>query len=374
MKIIVIELYFLAMMSCFQYYEAFGQKLDIELNKTNQAAINLKNINTSTASATYMNFKNDQNALFQIGITGDNNSFFTSPRTAYLFTLAEQSIPLVFATNGLERMRIGYDGKVRIGPDVNVGSLVTIVNTDSIDLALNIHSSSKSPALSIVSEKKGIGSIITSDSTTAMILISQNSEDASLLATQGGNGPVAIFNSANGSNTYNSVEIENSGNAHALFIKGTAMRQDASPNWNTTSDIRLKKEIKPFEYGLEIIAQINPVSFRYNGLCGLSTEKENVGIIAQEIEKIAPYMISKRDMRLDPNNSDNKDILKDVLTYDPNALSYILVNAVKKLKAEKIEQQKIIAALQEKIEELINRTGKIENYLKHSLSKQDNSE
>ena len=39
--------------------------------------------------------------------------------------------------------------------------------------------------------------------------------------------------------------------------------------------------------------QINPIWFRYNGKAGLPTDKKYVGVIAQEIEKIAPYLIEK---------------------------------------------------------------------------------
>ena len=108
-----------------------AQQFDIELNETNKAGVKIQNLNTSSASSTYMDFYNNADDLFQIGITGSNNNFFSLPRAAYLFTLGGQNIPIAFATNGKERMRIDSEGRLGIGQDNSLSSLVSIYNNDA---------------------------------------------------------------------------------------------------------------------------------------------------------------------------------------------------------------------------------------------------
>ncbi len=109
--------------------------------------------------------------------------------------------------------------------------------------------------------------------------------------------------------------------------------------WLGASDRRLKTDIKDYTDGLEALMQIRPVTYRYNGKLGLPSEKENVGIIAQEMQEIAPYMISP----LKNSSEEAKD--KDYLAYDGSALTYMLVNAVQ-------EQQAIIEAQKSEINSL----------------------
>jgi hypothetical protein len=110
-------------------------------------------------------------------------------------------------------------------------------------------------------------------------------------------------------------------------------------SWQTFSDRRLKKDIKPFSDGLSTLMKINPVSFKYNGLGGyLANGKDYIGVIAQEVKTVAPYMVETVTKKL--NETDAK--AEDLLMYDSSALVYILVNAVK-------EQQKQIESLQSKI-------------------------
>ena len=42
---------------------------------------------------------------------------------------------------------------------------------------------------------------------------------------------------------------------------------------------------------------INPVHFQYNGLGGYADDgKQHVGVLAQEVEQVAPYSAPKRDV------------------------------------------------------------------------------
>ncbi|MEN0003325.1 MAG: tail fiber domain-containing protein [Bacteroidota bacterium] len=111
--------------------------------------------------------------------------------------------------------------------------------------------------------------------------------------------------------------------------------------WTAASDRRLKQNIKPFKDGLSKIMGINPVSYNYNDKSGYNTEKEHIGIIAQEVQTVAPYMVKA----LNPGKN-------DYLSYDGTALSFILVNAVKEQQALIDAQQTEIAALKAEVAEV----------------------
>ncbi|GAA4400469.1 hypothetical protein GCM10023187_13700 [Nibrella viscosa] len=132
------------------------------------------------------------------------------------------------------------------------------------------------------------------------------------------------------------AETDISGSGTAFQVNGGAFKNDGSPNWSVPSDARLKKDIQPFLDGLGELLQINPVRFRYNGLAQTPDNHEQVGILGHEIAQILPYTVSTASAPLQPDQAP-----ADILTFDPNALIYVLVNAVKELagKVQSLEQE-----------------------------------
>jgi|GEM_PF-2692198 len=137
-----------------------------------------------------------------------------------------------------------------------------------------------------------------------------------------------------------------------LSVNGGASKSGGGA-WSTFSDYRIKKNIAPYSDGLSLLKQIHPVQFQYNGLSSYNdTSKQYIGVIAQEIEKIAPYMVEKVKTSAFP----------DQRLYDPSALVYILINAVKEqnTKMETLENDnahmaKKLEAQKEEIEKLNNK-------------------
>jgi hypothetical protein len=126
-------------------------------------------------------------------------------------------------------------------------------------------------------------------------------------------------------------------------------------SWATFSDRRLKKDIKSFSDGLSVLKKVRPVTFRYNGKLGYPTAKTYVGVIAQEIRKVAPYTVDTYRAKLNPGDKEKTDILR----YDSSALIYIAINAIKELDAKVEEmrrlqnENKVLAARLSHLESLV---------------------
>jgi hypothetical protein len=107
------------------------------------------------------------------------------------------------------------------------------------------------------------------------------------------------------------------------YISGIVTAAD----FNSSSDIRLKTNIKPFENTLEKIVQINGVSFNW-----IENNAKSGGIIAQDVEKVFPELV---------NDGDHK-------TVNYNGLIGVLVESIKELKQE-------IEELKQEVEDLKSR-------------------
>ncbi len=107
-----------------------------------------------------------------------------------------------------------------------------------------------------------------------------------------------------------------------LSVNGAA--NNTTGVWGIFSDARIKTVDEDFTDGLSTVMKIRPIKFRYNSDAPFRSDDEQVGIVAQEMEAIAPYMISK----VKAGN------YNDLRQYNAQALPYLLVNAVHELKNE----------------------------------------
>lgn len=125
-----------------------------------------------------------------------------------------------------------------------------------------------------------------------------------------------------------------------LELSTDSAKKPTTNTWTITSDARVKTVQRPFADGLSVIRRIDPVWYRYNGRGGFVEDGEHVGIIAQDLLPVAPYMIGKDQRALDPGGP-----VTDVYTYQGHALAFVAANAIKELDAE-------VKALRAKIAEL----------------------
>jgi hypothetical protein len=112
--------------------------------------------------------------------------------------------------------------------------------------------------------------------------------------------------------------------------------------------------VAPFTDGLDLLMKLKPVTYKYNEKSGFTDlNKTYVGFIAQDVEKVAPYMVSTYDDTEGPSG------LKDKRQFDESALSKIMLNAIQEqqrmieeLKLMNENQQKSIEKLSQEIEQL----------------------
>lgn len=143
--------------------------------------------------------------------------------------------------------------------------------------------------------------------------------------------------------------------AYRLHVNSSSAAKVGGGAWIVASDEKLKMEVEPYQEGLNQIMKIEPIWFRYNGKADLPTDKKYVGIIAQKMQKIAPHTVGEFTYQ-DPAGREEK-----YLDFDANALSFMLVNAVK-------EQQKQMDTLRAENEMLKRELMEIrEMFLKEFL-------
>ncbi len=210
----------------------------------------------------------------------------------------------VLRTTNIERMRIAAGGNVGIG------------TSNPLKQTEIIGDASATPVTLVIGNRGGFGP-------AAMEFVSDygfgsqwrpgyiRSNDVG-----GFTGAVEVYTNGTGAgNLYGSVKGLEIRNGVTYTATGTV---------GTFSDERIKNNVQPFTSGLDIINRINPVSFYYNQQSPFQTDKMQIGILAQELERVAPYMVDK-------NVTKEFDDLRSV---NNQAYIFLLINAVKELKAE----------------------------------------
>lgn len=140
-----------------------------------------------------------------------------------------------------------------------------------------------------------------------------NSEVSPLLIQENGVSSLFVFNKKLGVNT---LPI-----SHELQVDGDIL---ATGTITPGSDKNIKKNVKDFEEGFELLEKLNPVSFKYNGKAGTKKDKKGIGLIAQDVEKVFPDIVT-RAKRMENNKE------TEILALDYNSLIFVLINAVKEL-------------------------------------------
>ena len=129
---------------------------------------------------------------------------------------------------------------------------------------------------------------------------------------------VAIF--AKQSNAF--VGLGTTSPTQKLHVVGNAYKTEGGTSWATSSDLRLKTILGNYQKGLNEINALQPVRFRYleNNPRKLSSDTEQIGFVAQEVQKVFPEAVSEAE--------------DGYLEFNIHAINVALVNAIKELKTE----------------------------------------
>ena len=109
-------------------------------------------------------------------------------------------------------------------------------------------------------------------------------------------------------------------NYWAMAVQGSCINTTGS--WYHIADSAVQEDVRTFTDGLAQLLKINPVTYRLAPETD-SGQQEHVGLVAQELQKVAPYMVGSA--KLTPDSDEGH------LAVDDKALTYMLLNAVKEL-------------------------------------------
>jgi len=182
----------------------------------------------------------------------------------------------------------------------------------------------------------------------------------------GTNNSSRITIAANGA-----VGLQVNSPTYQLQLSQNSAAKPGGGSWANFSDIRLKKNVRNYEKGLNKLMQINPVIYQYSNYSGLPTNEDFVGVIAQEIQAVLPSTVSIKPLYENTTTQQaeeeneiklkNKEANKigDFLSYDESELTYLIINSIQ-------EQQEIIKSQKEQINLLMNQIDEIKLLIKSS--------
>jgi hypothetical protein len=196
---------------------------------------------------------------------------------------------------------------VNYGPEVGIG----LYDPDWIRCSLHVGVGSDA---SLTGDDSGF--LLMGDVNGSNMVLDQNE----ILARNDGGTNTLFLNTSGGAVVIN----QNTTPGFDFAVNGTAAKPGGG-SWSALSDARMKENVQSFAPGLEIIRAVKPVSFHYNQRSGFDTEVKHVGVIAQELQEVAPFMVEEKTMEFESGEKE------DYLTVDPSAFTYLLINAVKEL-------------------------------------------
>jgi len=116
------------------------------------------------------------------------------------------------------------------------------------------------------------------------------------------------------------VRVVGTFNLSTLITNGAVYSIGGGLTNTNPSDLRLKEEIAPLQYGLKEVMALNPVTYKWKD--GNNGGQRSTGLIAQDVQEIMPDYVK--------NVSEDSDLLG----LDSYAINIVLINAIKELKAE----------------------------------------
>jgi len=283
--------------------------------------------------------------------------------------------PLYFRTNLATRMTVDAIGNVGIGTIVPSSKLhisdgdVTIENNSLSTPAINLSGTTYGNSIAQTNGTQEWRSVVWSDNAyrivktsgstfTPLTIFNNTFQDALVLAQNGvgigtstpGNYKFKIVHDAFGLNLENATGgndwelYATSATSENLFLynNGSSLGNfdGTTGAYSSTSDRRLKKNIRPIE---SVLAKVNQLeASRYFYKEDEKNTKECLGFIAQDVELLFPELISIGE---DERN-------KGVYTMDYSGFGTIAIKAVQELSSENEELKTEVIELKERLAKL----------------------
>ena len=272
------------------------------------------------------------------GYAGDNStwSYYNANNSAHNFLKLAQTDGFIVSLSGSEKMRVNQAGNVGIGktnPSEKLhvssggganGDCVLLIEADTDNTV-----EASNPVLRLKQDGGAVTGALSLTANNDMTLY--NEHTGKLFLGVGGSTKMTI-------DTSGRVGIGTTSPVYKLQLSSNSAAKPSSSLWTVVSDSRVKENIRDYTTGLEAILKIEPKLYDYNGKAGFEKTKDNIGIIAQDIQNVMPETIKTYNTKL--NEDDTEDT--ELLNFDGHAVTFALINAVKDLKSEIEELKKQI--------------------------------
>lgn len=267
------------------------------------------------------------------GIYGSGGQYGVLATNGSIASLRVDGVAHIQAIGSNSYLKIAYEGV----PEINSNSSDLYINTSNRNILLNSSGNNVGIGTNVPGDKLHVvgGAIRLSAGSKTLRLRT----DGAALDLQASGAKLFITSNTDvvlnpfGSN--GRVGIKTEAPTATLSVNGDANKPGGG-SWGSFSDRRLKKDVHDFNSGLDLLKNVHVVKFHYNEKSGYDPSVEYIGVIAQELRKVAPFMVQENTtMKQDPGQD-------PYLTVDPSAFTYIAINAIK-------EQQKQIEWLTEQV-------------------------
>ncbi len=316
-------------------YSASGNTTGIGNVSIGTFANNIGNPNTSVSIGWFAGSNNSGTGNTFIGsISGDNNT------TGGLNTTLGAGANVIGA-NLTNATAIGANAMVAQSNSLVLGSSGTNVGIGINAPNTKLHIDGGTDANVAIATS---GYLLMGDATAANLVM----DDNEILARNNGAAATLYLQYQSG----NVVIGANTAGSHKLSVNGDAAKAGGG-TWAAYSDSRLKKNVTPYSDGLSSLLKINPVRFNYNEVTGYDTQKTYIGVIAQELQQVSPYMVSDLTIKAKDGTP--------YLQVDNSAMIYMLINSVKEQQTQMTETKKEIETLKNLVlqqQQIINRLQK----------------